>query len=250
MLDKEGRYLGWLAMALALVGATYIAAHSWVKVRTRTVLTIDVTGSAKRRIVSDLIEWNATISTRAPDRTAAYRQLRDHVATTLEYLKSQGVSDAEMRVQSVETNEILETEYLGSGEQRIERQVSKGFQTTQSIVITSTDVAKIERISREVTGLMERGVPIESSAPSYFYTKLGEVKIEMLAEASKDARTRAERILDAAGKSRPGRLRGADMGVINVNPANSTATSWEGNNDTTSLDKDIVTIVHCTYEID
>ena len=40
------------------------------------------------------------------------------------------------------------------------------------------------------------------------------------------------------------------MGVINVNPANSTETSWEGNNDTTSLDKDIITIVYVTFELE
>ncbi len=40
------------------------------------------------------------------------------------------------------------------------------------------------------------------------------------------------------------------MGVINVNPANSTETSWEGNNDTTSLEKDIITIVHVTFELE
>jgi hypothetical protein len=40
------------------------------------------------------------------------------------------------------------------------------------------------------------------------------------------------------------------MGVININPVNSTDTSWEGKNDTTSLEKDILTIVHVTYEVD
>lgn len=40
------------------------------------------------------------------------------------------------------------------------------------------------------------------------------------------------------------------MGVININPANSSATSWEGYNDMTSLDKDIMTIVHVVYEVD
>ena len=89
-----------------------------------------------------------------------------------------------------------------------------------------------------------------SEAPRYYYTKLSELKIEMLAEASKDGRTRAERILASAGNSKLGKLREADMGVININPANSTETSWDGNNDTTSLEKDIITIVHISFDID
>ena len=48
---------GWLAMALAGVLSTYIAARSWVQVRLHRDRHIEVTGSAKRRIVSDFINW-------------------------------------------------------------------------------------------------------------------------------------------------------------------------------------------------
>ena len=39
------------------------------------------------------------------------------------------------------------------------------------------------------------------------------------------------------------------MGIININAANSTGTSNEGNNDTSSYEKDIITIVHAEYEV-
>jgi len=71
----------------------------------------------------------------------------------------------------------------------------------------------------------------------------------MLAEAAKDARSRAENMIRSAGGVSIDRLRAADMGIINVNPANSTETSAQGNNDTSALDKDIITIVHVTYEL-
>jgi hypothetical protein len=40
------------------------------------------------------------------------------------------------------------------------------------------------------------------------------------------------------------------MGIININPANSTETSSEGNNDRTSLEKDIITIVRAEFELE
>jgi hypothetical protein len=40
------------------------------------------------------------------------------------------------------------------------------------------------------------------------------------------------------------------MGIININPANSTATSVEGINDKSSLEKDIITVVRAQYEVD
>jgi hypothetical protein len=71
----------------------------------------------------------------------------------------------------------------------------------------------------------------------------------MLAAAAHDARTRAENIVKSAGGASIGDLVDADMGVININPANSSTTSWEGNNDTTSLEKDILTIVHTKFAL-
>jgi uncharacterized protein len=244
------RWVGWLFAAAALVGSTFIATRSWVDVKTRIVRTIEVTGSAKRRITSDLIQWTATISAEHDtDRVVAYRALANHVQKTLAYLKSQGVKESELQVSAVETTELSDNESTGSGDNRVERQVFKGYKTVQRITVSSGEVVKIERVSREVTRLMETGVPVASSAPDYFYTKLGELKIEMLAEAAKDARTRAERMLAAAGNTTLGPLRMVNMGVINVNPPNSTATSWEGKNDTSTLEKDIITIVHCTFDV-
>ena len=40
------------------------------------------------------------------------------------------------------------------------------------------------------------------------------------------------------------------MGIINVNPANSTETSSAGFNDTSALEKDIITIVHTDFQLE
>jgi hypothetical protein len=118
------------------------------------------------------------------------------------------------------------------------------------IIVRSTDVPRIEKASREVTSLLEEGVSITSAAPEYFYTRLGELKVEMLAAADKDARARADNILKNTGGAKVGSLVSADMGIININPANSTDTSEDGNNDHTSLEKDIITIVHASFKLE
>ncbi len=249
-IEKNGRLIGTVAIAIAVVAATTIAARSWERVRTKPrERDIKVTGSAKRRIVSDLIEWSAVVSAQNPDRTAAYRALHEQMARTHAFLTAKGIKEEQISISSAAVQELFDTEVVGTGEQRVERRVFKAYGIAQSITIRSTEVAKVEKVSRQITDLLEQGVSITSHAPSYLYTKLGGLKIEMLAEASKDARTRAEKMLESAGGASIKLLRDADMGVINVNPANSTATSWEGNNDTSSLEKDIITIVHITYEL-
>ncbi len=250
------RFMYWMAAfaapSLALVFAVHTASSTWERVRTKPKpqkRTLKVTGSATQRIVSDLIEWEASIATRATDRTAAYRSLNQHVATAQTYLQSVGVKQTEVRISAVETHEIIEMEYVGVGADRIRRRVSKGWSATQRISVRSHDIPRVERVSREITKLLEKGVPISSRAPRYHYTKLAEVKVDMLARASANARQRAQKIVQAAGGKGVSKLWAADMGVINVNPPNSTQTSWQGNNDKTSLEKDIITIVHLTYEL-
>jgi uncharacterized protein len=253
MSNGAGSRISWslVIACVAAVLATVIATRTWERVRTHPKgRSIDVTGSAKKRIVSDQIEWSAAVETQDMDRTVAYRSLAGHVQTALAYLDKQGLKKDEIRVLSVNVNKMKEKEYIGTGERRIERDVFQGYRTSQVITVRSGDVNRVERISREITQLLEQGVPISSNTPLYFYTKLGELKIEMLAAAARDARVRAQSILAQTGGAHLGKLRSADMGVINVNPANSTETSWEGRNDTESLEKDILTVVHVSFELE
>jgi uncharacterized protein len=251
------RPVGIVALAVAMVVSTWIVADTYHSIKVRPEKrSIRVTGSAKKRIVSDLIEWSATLEARAKDRTAAYKSLKGQTDRAIEFLKAQGIKPAEIQPQSTHFEEDIETvEELkvipGTKEPtKVEKKINKGFVTTQTIFIRSQDVARIEKASREITSLLEEGVSITSAAPEYFYTRLGELKVEMLAAAGKDARARADNILKNAGGAKIEKLVDADMGIININPANSTETNDEGNNDRSSLEKDIITIVHARFELD
>jgi uncharacterized protein len=250
-------FIGVLGLASAAVWSTHIAANTWQSVRGRAAQerTIEVTGSAKKRIESDTISWSATIEATDLDRTAAYKKLKANTETTVAFLKAQGIKDEEISPSAATFSKLTHQEVTkrkaASGrDEETSREVFDGYATSQTIEVRSKDVKRIERASREVTGLLEQGITIESSSPLYFYSKLGELKLEMLAAAGADARSRADNILKSAGGAKIGKLVVADMGIININPANSTNTSEEGNNDTSSMEKDIITIVHATFALE
>ena len=245
-----------IAVAVGLVLAVGIAAGTWKDVRKRPEKNnIRITGSARKRIVSDLIEWSAVIEAKATERTPAYMALKGGTEKAVAFLKAQGIKEDEIQTQSATVQEEFDTvqeDKVLPGTNvplRSQKKVSTGFRATQTITVSSTNVALVEKASREVTSLLEQGVNVTSTAPNYYYTKLGELKLEMLAQAATDARNRADNILTKAGNSSVGKLVYADMGIININPANSTETSNEGNNDTTSKEKDIITIIHAEYQV-
>jgi hypothetical protein len=251
------RPLGLVALAAAAVWCTQILTSTYHSIKVKPEQrTIKVIGSAKKRIVSDLIEWEASLEARAPDRTAAYKLLREHSTKATAFLAAHGIPAADIQPQSTTFQEEFDVRYefkavKGLKEPiREEKRTSKGFVTRQTILVRSAEVQKVERASREVTSLLEEGISITSAMPSYFYTRLGELKVEMLAAAGKDARARADNILKSTSGARIRRLLDASMGIININPANSTETSAEGNNDRTSFEKDIITIVRAEYELE
>ncbi len=241
--------LGRSLLALAMIASTSIAATAWFRVKAPRD-TISVTGSATKRIESDLIEWDSTIRRSAPRQADAYRGLRSDVETAVAYLEKQGITKADIRVSSASVNAYYQTEYEQIGDEVVSHSRLAGYEATQTITVTSKEVELVERVSREVTALLDQNIPVESSAPRYHYTGLEDLKVEMLAAAAADARERADEILAAAGDAERGALLDTRMGVININPANSSATSWDGNNDKSALYKDIITIVHVTYEVD
>ncbi|MGB9866496.1 MAG: SIMPL domain-containing protein [Bacillota bacterium] len=123
-----------------------------------------------------------------------------------------------------------------------------GYVLRQSIEIRSREVDKVTAISRESTELIEKGIEFESYPPQYYYTKLNELKIDMLGEAARDAMTRAEKIAASTG-ARIGHSRAAKMGVFQITPKNSTEVSDYGINHTSSLEKEITAVVNAEFPL-
>ena len=124
-----------------------------------------------------------------------------------------------------------------------------GYSLRQQLEVRSNDVDKIAQIAREATELINQDILIESNAPQYYYTQLGDLKIEMLGESAKDAKTRAERIASSTGNS-IGTVRSAKMGVLQITAADSTEVSDYGISDTSSIDKDITAVVNISFAVE
>ena len=113
----------------------------------------------------------------------------------------------------------------------------------------SNDVGRIGQIAREATELINQGILIESQAPKYYYTQIGDLKIEMLGEAAKDAKERAQRIALSTGNT-IGSVRSAKMGVLQITAADSTDVSDYGVYDTSTIEKDMTAVVNVSFAVD
>ena len=232
-----------VALALGLVLSSLIFGWFFEKSRKGDEV-ITVTGSARKRIKSDLVVWSAAVTYQAPTLAEAYRSLSENVPRVKQYLIGKGIAENEITISSISTTTLRKSDENGQESSEI-----SGYSLRQELQVRSTEIDKIGQIAREATELINQGILIESNAPQYLYTKLGDLKIEMLGEAAKDAKTRAERIAASTGNS-IGTVRSAKMGVMQITAADSTEVSDAGISDTSSIDKDITAVVNIGFAID
>lgn len=222
--------LGIIILACTIIVAVLLLSHTY-KNRHRTNDVIQVTGLGKKDFKSDLVVWNGTFARQNFELKQAYALLQKDRENILEYLKSKGVKPSEIVFSSVNINKEFDYTYDSEGNQRSS---FAGYRLNQQVEIESGELEKVENIAREITELINLGVEFYSNSPQYYYTGLSELKIEMIASATEDARIRAEKIAENAG-AEIGDLRSAQMGIFQIIGQNSNEDfSWGGTFNTTS----------------
>ncbi|MDD5428480.1 MAG: SIMPL domain-containing protein [Candidatus Omnitrophica bacterium] len=233
-----------ICIAAAVIASSVILSGGFLKVMKFTREQINVTGSATKEIRSDYIVWRGEFKRREANLKAAYKLLKEDLDEVKAYLVSKGVTEPETDISQVITETVYKKNKEGNDTNDIQ-----GYCLTQAVEIRSNDVDKIDTVSRESTELIDRGIQFTSFAPEYFYTKLDDLKIEMLAKATENAKARAANMAKATG-NRIGFMRSARMGVFQITPATSTDVSDYGVNDTTSLDKKVMAVVTVSFAIE
>jgi hypothetical protein len=164
----------------------------------------------------------------------AYSELKKDEADIRAYLTGKGIKESDIVFSSVSTNKDVEYVYDDNGESR---SIFTGYTLSQNIKIESKDLLTVEKISREITELLDKGIMLNSFEPQYYYTQLDELKIDLLARAAKDGEERAKTILENSGAS-IGTLQKASMGIFQFTGRNSNEDySWGGAFNTSSKKK-------------
>lgn len=249
-MEKRGMFKDSqiIILGLCIAGATIISSlilsKGVLKVMKFSQQVINVTGAAQKNITSDYIVWVSWITRREADLPTAYKNLKEDLDTVLTYLESKGIRKEEIITSQITTSKIFKKTTDGKETNDVE-----AYELSQNIEIRSIDVAKIDLISRESTELINQNIVFMSGAPSYFYTKLDDLKIEMLAKATENAKQRAESMVKATS-NKIGFMRSAKMGVFQITPVTSTDVSDYGYNDTSALEKKVMAVVSASFAIE
>lgn len=229
-------------LPIAVVFSTHLARKSFERVKIEEQ-TVYVKGYAELPITSDRAEWSTQIVERHADLAQAYAALERNRLTLLQYLSSHGFEQDAVTLGPVGISELRKRDAKGNYTNEIEF-----FVVRQRFSIASDDVQAIAQAARGAGDLISGGINLDSNSPSYLYTKLDEKKLEMLEQATSNARERAQLLVGNSGE-KLGPLRSASQGVFQITPAFSNEVSGGGYNDTSSLNKVIKAVVTVEYAI-
>lgn len=201
--------------------------------------TLTVTGSTRIRVESDIVKWVGEFGRTVPvdSLKIGYRDMSRDLKLVLEFYKKNGINEKDLIISPV----FLEQLGLYG-----DRQTPREYILRQTITVQSNDIEKITELSKSFQELVNSGVAFRTQSLEYYYSKLPELRVNLLTEAMNDAKARAEKIAQSSGQ-KVGSLKSASMGVVQVLAPNSTEVSDYGTYDTSTIEKEVMVAVRATF---
>jgi hypothetical protein len=211
------KYKSTIIIAVAIITGASIIAYSY-NYKYRSGKTVSVTGMAEKDFISDLVVWSGDFNRTNLDLKTAYSALKNDESTIRSYLNAKGIPDNEIVFSSINVTKNYKRSYDERGIEVVGD--FSGYTLAENVKVESKDIERVEKLSREITELLEKDIELASNSPEYYFTRLNELKIDLLAKASQDAKLRAETIAkNSAGTL--GSIKKANMGVFQITGKNS-----------------------------
>lgn len=230
-----------LIIGLALIISTLIGGIFYYRAKTLDN-ALSVTGSAKIEVSADTGKWVAQLTrlTRVSTLRSGYADIARDLDTVKKFLRDKGIADTQIVIGPVFMDQNYDTQATPG--------IERDYTLRETIEVTSSDVNQINTLSKDISTLINQGVLIATSSVEYYYSKLPEARISLLADAMQDAQARAAKIAEATGKH-IGSIRSASSGVVQVLPHNSVDISDYGSYDTSQIEKEITLTVKASFTL-
>jgi hypothetical protein len=244
MIDTRSLIPPAIVLALGLFSAALVVSLTLRDIIWSLHNELSVTGSTKKSVISDEVKWTAEISRTVVSKSGvdqAYKDVQKDFAAVRTVLLGAGIPEEEISTFPIYVSEMYDDQSKGAA--------PPTYRVAQTIVVRSKNVEKVELLAKNNAPLLTQGVFINTNALEYFYSKLPNLRVELLGAAIQDARARAEEIAKASG-AKVGALKSASSGVVQVLAPNSIDVSDYGTYDTSSKEKEVSVTVRASFMLE
>ncbi|MCM1028741.1 MAG: SIMPL domain-containing protein [Pseudoflavonifractor sp.] len=228
-------YISALLVALGLL-ALGLSVRSGLKSFTDNTRTVDVRGLAEREVPANHVTWPIVFKLTGNDLPAVYSNVNSTNAAVVKFLKDNGLADNEISVGAPKMDDNSESYNYKPG-------ITPRYSITSIVTVSSDQVDKVRGLILRQGDLLSMGIPVQaqdySNSISYDFTGLNDIKPEMIAEATRNAREAAVKFAEDSG-SGIGKIKSARQGQFSI----------ENRDEYTPYIKTVRVVTSLTYYID
>jgi hypothetical protein len=222
-----------LAIGIAAAGFFVSKMHYNAKV---AINTAEAKGLAERRVKADRANWRVSLSVTGKSRDEIanlYSEAEKNQQAIVDVLTKGGLKEEEIDIGVISYSM---REYRDSAQTVVDEKHT----LSSSVGVETTNIEIIKPLRAEVNKLLAEGINLTNNAPSYHFTKMNDIKPEMLKEATRNAQIAAGEFAESVG-SKVGRIRSARQGAFTVVDVGST------HGDTRALQKDVRVVITVSF---
>ena len=198
--------------------------------------TAEAKGLAERIVSADIADWQIEFHVSGKSKSDIpnlYLAVEKNETEIIKLLKENGLSEKEINVGVIEYSK---REFRDKNQALVD----ENHQLVGSIKVITKNVQALPRIRSKINKLMVQGINIVNHLPNYRFTKLNEIKPDMLREATKNARLSANEFAKNAGV-KVGGIRSARQGNVYITDLG------ESYGDTSKIDKSVRIVTTITF---
>ena len=201
-----------LIVSAAILGVSLLMAVNSFKSYDRTV---SVRGLCEKEYPADKVIWPITYKVDGSDLTSLYSTVEAKNRIICDYLIKNGLSE----------DQITEMQPRINDNWQYNQSVPFRYSLTTGVTVCSDNVELVNKLIDNQKGLIDKGIELGTadyweSRPEYSFTKLNDVKPEMIEEATRSAREAANKFAKDSG-STVGKIKTASQGQFTITPRDS-----------------------------
>ena len=179
--------------------------------------SVTVKGLAEKDVRADMAIWSLQFVVTGNNLSELQNKISGQAQTIVEFLKKRGFAESEISLSPITTNDLLANPYQNANETNGRR-----FILTQSVEVQTQKVDEVANSLSATNDLISKGIVFTQdynggSRASFLFTKLNDIKPQMLEEATRNAKEAALQFAKSSG-SEVGKIKRASQGVFSIQP--------------------------------
>lgn len=217
-------FLSATIVAVGIAGAGYFV-NCGLRAAYSDNRSVSVKGLSERDVRANLAVWRISFATESENLAQARSENIDREKKIREFLSAQKMKPEDIRIESISVSTAREENGFDSKSARLYKNI---YTITEELIVRTTAVEDIEQAAQRTSDLIDQGVVLAQSDVKYMFTKLNDIKPEMIAEATKNARAAADQFARDSGNV-VGDITSATQGWFNIVPRDGSSEYGEEN---------------------